>query len=38
LKNLAALNEFKIKLMGELESMDRLPDLKDHNKDANILL
>jgi len=36
LKNIAALGEFKIKLMDELESIDRLPNPKDHKKDPDI--
>jgi len=31
LKNYTALDEFKIKLMDEPESIDRLPDPKDTN-------
>jgi len=36
LKNPAALDEVKNKLMNEPERMDRLPEPKDHKKDSDI--
>jgi|TARA_R110002020_G_scaffold8663_2_gene34451 hypothetical protein len=36
LKNPAALDEVKNKLIDEPESIDRLPDPKDHKKDSDI--